>query len=304
MKLIEDNKEITRNSKEYVKYKNKVKLRDRFCQCCGSKEDLEVHHPFAYHEYESLRADVKNGVVLCKKCHKEYHKQYGRKKNNNPITFAQFLRDNSTFKNVQTSFIDLSKRLENDKKILKRDRRCMHVKCKSIYNLEVHHDENIKDGGITLCKQCHSDYHKKYGYEKSCNLLTLEDFLIPNGEMAYDIIIKRDYKEIIFDEKTRKCYYVTRKYGNVEHSDTEHGEFIGNSYWPTSFSRLTLDYMKMAFKGGKCSIKKLKSFLGKRGLDSGHPSDDREFDKFIKDLKIIGIIIESEEEGYFEIKKN
>ena len=152
---------VTRNSKEYLKYKDKVKLRDKFCQCCGSKEDLEVHHPFPYYEYENLRADIKNGVVLCKKCHKEYHKKYGRKRNNNPITFAQFLRDNASVKNVQTSF-DI---LLNDKKILKRDRKCMHVKCGSIYELEVHHDKNIKDGGITLCKKCHSDYHKRYGYE-------------------------------------------------------------------------------------------------------------------------------------------
>lgn len=219
-------KEITRNSPEYNKFKKKVKLRDSFCQCCGSKENLEVHHSFSYNEYVDLRADVKNGVVLCEKCHKKYHKQYGRKKNNNPITFAQFLRDNSTFRNVQTSFDNLL----NDEKILKRDKKCMHVMCGTTNNLEVHHDKNISDGGITLCKKCHEDYHHKYGHDESCNAVTLDDFLIPDGIMVHELVIKRNYTYCSIDGDS---IYRSPKYGDVVVKSGKYGVFYGDSYIPS-----------------------------------------------------------------------
>ena len=84
---------ITRNSPEYSKYREKVLKRDGVCQCCGSKNILEVHHLLPYKQYVSLRADVNNGIVLCKYCHDAYHNKHGYKRNANPITLARFLRD-------------------------------------------------------------------------------------------------------------------------------------------------------------------------------------------------------------------
>lgn len=86
-------KEVKRDSKVYNRFRESVLKRDKVCQCCGSNEDLEVHHLFSFKSYNSLGADTKNGVALCKECHTQYHSQYGTKKNNNPVTFAQFLRD-------------------------------------------------------------------------------------------------------------------------------------------------------------------------------------------------------------------
>ena len=86
-------KTVKRESKEYNRFRESVLKRDKVCQCCGSNEDLEVHHLFPFKSYNSLGADTKNGVALCKECHTQYHSQYGTKKNNNPVTFAQFLRD-------------------------------------------------------------------------------------------------------------------------------------------------------------------------------------------------------------------
>lgn len=89
-----DNHRITRNSKEYNKFKKEVLKRDKSCQCCGTSDDLEVHHGLAFKTYNSLGADTKNGIVLCKSCHKKYHSIHGTNgKTNNPITLAQFLRD-------------------------------------------------------------------------------------------------------------------------------------------------------------------------------------------------------------------
>ena len=85
---------IKRNSSRYTKYHEKVLKRDNVCQCCGTSHDLEVHHPLPFNSYNTLGADPNNGIVLCKDCHSEYHSKYGYKRNANPITLAQFLRDN------------------------------------------------------------------------------------------------------------------------------------------------------------------------------------------------------------------
>ena len=89
-----DDHKITRHSKEYFKFKNSVLKRDKICQCCGTNENLEVHHALAFKTYNPLGADTKNGIVLCYDCHKKYHSFYGTNgKTNNPITLAKFLRD-------------------------------------------------------------------------------------------------------------------------------------------------------------------------------------------------------------------
>jgi len=84
---------VSRESKEYARYKKSVLKRDKICQCCGSPNNREVHHPLAFNAYNHLGADTNNGIVLCKDCHVEYHHKYGYKQNNNPVTLAQFLRD-------------------------------------------------------------------------------------------------------------------------------------------------------------------------------------------------------------------
>ena len=116
----EDKPIVTRESSEYSQFRTSVLKRDKVCQCCGSKDDLIVHHLFSFSEYNHLGADTKNGVVLCKECHKRYHSQYGTKKHNNPITFAQFLRDygmntQSSLDEHSGSYIPSSKIYENIK---------------------------------------------------------------------------------------------------------------------------------------------------------------------------------------------
>ena len=99
-------KKVERNTSEYSRYHEKVLKRDKVCQCCGSGtlDELEVHHPLPFHKYNSLGADPNNGIVLCKDCHSEYHAKYGYKRAANPITLAQFLRDNG--KSFQNKLIE------------------------------------------------------------------------------------------------------------------------------------------------------------------------------------------------------
>ena len=91
--FIDKTKKVERESKEYRRFKEAVLKRDKVCQCCGSSENVEVHHALSFNQYNSLGADTNNGIVLCKECHTEYHSKYGYKKKNNPVTLAQFLRD-------------------------------------------------------------------------------------------------------------------------------------------------------------------------------------------------------------------
>ena len=69
--ITEENKKL-RTSLEFVKWRNDVFSRDDYtCQICGKKGGvLNAHHIKKFSEYPSLRFVVKNGVTVCKDCHK------------------------------------------------------------------------------------------------------------------------------------------------------------------------------------------------------------------------------------------
>lgn len=55
---------------------------DYTCQVCGARGgDLEAHHLESYADNKSARLDPENGVTLCEKCHKSFHKAMGYGKN-------------------------------------------------------------------------------------------------------------------------------------------------------------------------------------------------------------------------------
>lgn len=61
------------NDEEYAKFRKDVLIRDkRKCQMpnCNSKTSLQVHHIKKWSNAHSLRYDIRNGITLCKKCHK------------------------------------------------------------------------------------------------------------------------------------------------------------------------------------------------------------------------------------------
>lgn len=67
----------------YKEWKFAVKERDSFtCKKCGQVGGtLHSHHVNSYSTDESMRTEIKNGITLCKKCHKEFHGVYGVKHN-------------------------------------------------------------------------------------------------------------------------------------------------------------------------------------------------------------------------------
>lgn len=116
LNLVEWKKEVkaaTRNDPEYRKMKRRVHQRDNnTCQCCGyynnqkKNHNLEVHHIYGYKDHLDYRVEDSNCVLLCKDCHKQYHTIYG-KKDVNPVSFMQFIRDYNDFhqKDVQSKLM-------------------------------------------------------------------------------------------------------------------------------------------------------------------------------------------------------
>ena len=73
-----------RRSTNFKNWRNKVFKRDNWtCQKYKSKGgQLEPHHIKNFSEYPKLRFKVSNGMTLSKKAHREFHKKYGKTKNN------------------------------------------------------------------------------------------------------------------------------------------------------------------------------------------------------------------------------
>ena len=66
----------SRNTAEYHNWRISCLNRDRWtCQECGDNKSLHVHHIKQYKDFAELRTIVKNGVTLCKDCHKQAHKR-------------------------------------------------------------------------------------------------------------------------------------------------------------------------------------------------------------------------------------
>lgn len=80
-------KYITRNDIAYKEWVENSLVRYNYtCQCCGSKQNPEVHHILNYAKYKELRTEVDNGIVLCECCHSpmikgSFHNTYGTRNN-------------------------------------------------------------------------------------------------------------------------------------------------------------------------------------------------------------------------------
>ena len=80
---------------EYKEWRHLIFERDSYtCQCCGDNKggNLNAHHLNGYDKFKEQRYDVDNGITLCIKCHKEFHKKYG-KGNNTLEDFKEFYKD-------------------------------------------------------------------------------------------------------------------------------------------------------------------------------------------------------------------
>jgi 5-methylcytosine-specific restriction endonuclease McrA len=86
--ISQEERELKRSTVENVEWAKNVKKRDNYiCQVCfKNSNNLISHHLMAFAQYPELRLDINNGITLCRKCHNEFHKIYGKGKN----TLEQF----------------------------------------------------------------------------------------------------------------------------------------------------------------------------------------------------------------------
>jgi len=84
-----------RNGIEFRLWREAVFARDNWtCQKCKERGlYLHSHHILNFATYLELRFAIDNGITLCKKCHREFHKIYGKKKNTKE-QMATYLAEN------------------------------------------------------------------------------------------------------------------------------------------------------------------------------------------------------------------
>ncbi|KKL26671.1 hypothetical protein LCGC14_2392970 [marine sediment metagenome] len=77
--LLEKTNSQIRACPEYQLWRKAVWIRDDYtCQSCGKRGyKLNAHHILSFTEFSHKRFDIKNGITLCRKCHKEVH--WGKK---------------------------------------------------------------------------------------------------------------------------------------------------------------------------------------------------------------------------------
>lgn len=65
-----------RVSMEGVEWRKRVYERDNYtCQCCNKRGgNLEAHHMDSFSDFPEKRLDIKNGLTLCKSCHRKLHR--------------------------------------------------------------------------------------------------------------------------------------------------------------------------------------------------------------------------------------
>ena len=87
--------------------KRKKGLSKRYvCEKCSKKlvttRALHSHHIFSWNKYPKLRYDRYNGVVLCIKCHNNFHKKYKFEALEKPSLLLEYLNGNTQVKQYIT----------------------------------------------------------------------------------------------------------------------------------------------------------------------------------------------------------
>ena len=67
-------KEYADNSRKLKLWAIDVRKRDVLCQHCGAFDNLHAHHIKPKSLFSDMMFDVCNGILLCRKCHTNAHK--------------------------------------------------------------------------------------------------------------------------------------------------------------------------------------------------------------------------------------
>lgn len=76
----DEERQDKRQYKDYENWREQIFQRDSYtCRSCGDAKggNLVAHHLYGYSKYKELRTELSNGITLCNKCHKDFHKKFG-----------------------------------------------------------------------------------------------------------------------------------------------------------------------------------------------------------------------------------
>lgn len=102
------------NNKKTFEYK---------CAHCGRKENLHSHHILPKNKYPQYAKDDNNGITLCNRCHKEFHKLYGN--DCNAYNLAEYLGLPSMVGDIITNVVEF--RDKNGKEDLIKAKHCIDM---------------------------------------------------------------------------------------------------------------------------------------------------------------------------------
>lgn len=76
---ISDENNLLRTSLDYKNWRTLVFTRDNYtCKKCNKNGVLNAHHVEEFANNKELIYDVENGITFCEKCHRSFHKKYGK----------------------------------------------------------------------------------------------------------------------------------------------------------------------------------------------------------------------------------
>jgi 5-methylcytosine-specific restriction endonuclease McrA len=80
---------------DYLDWRNAVYERDGFrCVICGTNRGIAAHHIDSFADNRGKALCAENGVILCKKHHRQFHRKYGFG-NNNASQWTEFQENHS-----------------------------------------------------------------------------------------------------------------------------------------------------------------------------------------------------------------
>lgn len=91
----EENRQL---NPRHVRWRKKVYQRDNYtCKICNQHGGrLAAHHIYSWNTHKKLRYTISNGITLCQKCHKNFHKIY-KNGNNTRKQLNKFIHDVQKF---------------------------------------------------------------------------------------------------------------------------------------------------------------------------------------------------------------
>lgn len=144
------------NSPSWKKIKDRILIERNICECCGEKNNIQVHHKTYKNITEELDEDL---LVVCENCHNKIHTLASWKHSTSQEDINEWLK----LLNIQIKK-EKEKLLQNEKEILKEEERrrnykitinnkyskiyfiwAKNIKYKTIKELKNNKNENIDD---------------------------------------------------------------------------------------------------------------------------------------------------------------